>query len=76
VGAEYPRIAVAPPDETKFQALIRLEVACQLAIDSLPELPPETGERLREPIQALCDVTRGELLRIDPSFATKFTRPS
>jgi hypothetical protein len=40
------------PIETKLQALIRLEVACQLAIDSLPDLPLETGERLRDPIQS------------------------
>jgi hypothetical protein len=45
-----------------------MEVACQLALESLPELPPETGERLREPIQALCKVTRDELARIEPSF--------
>ena len=73
---ESPRIAAEVPDETKLQALIRMEVACELALESLPELPPETGERLREPIQALCKVTRDELARIEPSFAARFARPS
>jgi hypothetical protein len=73
---ECPRIAAKVPDETKLQALIRMEVACQLALESLPELPPDTGERLREPIQALCEVTRDELVRIEPSFAARFARPS
>jgi hypothetical protein len=65
-----------PPDEKKLNALFRMEVACQLALDSLPELPPETGEKLREPIQALCEVTRNELVRINPGFADRFTTPS
>jgi hypothetical protein len=52
-----------------------MEVACQLALDSLPELPPETGERLRGPIQSLCNVTREELVRLDPSFAGRFAKP-
>ena len=71
---ESPRIAAEGPHETKLQALIRMEVACQLALESLPELPPETGEKLREPIQALCTVTRDELVRIDPSLADRFGR--
>jgi hypothetical protein len=71
---ESLRIAAEVPHETKLQALIRMEVACQLALESLPELPPETGERLREPIKALCHVTRDELVRIEPSFADRFDR--
>jgi len=59
----HPRIAHKTRDESKLEALIRLEVACQLALDSLPELPPDTGERLRDPIQTLCNVTRAELER-------------
>jgi hypothetical protein len=54
-------------EDSKLQALIRMEVACQLALESLPELPPETENRLRGPIQTLCDVTRSELDRIGPS---------
>jgi hypothetical protein len=49
---EGHEITREPRIETKLQALIRLEVACQLAIDSLPDLPLETGERLRDPIQS------------------------
>ena len=62
--------------ETHVQALVRMEVACQLALDSLPKLPPETGERLREPIESLCNVTRDELVRLDPSFAGRFDKHS
>ena len=51
-----------------MDALIKLEVACQLALDSLPKLPPDTGERLRAPIQTLCDVTRTELDRLQPGY--------
>ena len=58
-------------EDPKLQALIRMEVACQLALESLPELPPETEARLREPIETLCDVTRSELGRLQPS-----TKPS
>ena len=54
-------------DEPRLQPLIRMEVACQLALESLPELPRETENRLREPIQILCDVTRSELDRLRPS---------
>ena len=54
-------------EDPKLQALIRMEVACQLALESLPELPPETEARLREPIETLCDVTRSELGRLQPS---------
>jgi hypothetical protein len=75
-SAENPRIAAELPDETKLHALIRMEVACQLALESLPELPPETGERLRDPIQALCKVTRDELARIEPSLAGRFAPPT
>jgi hypothetical protein len=69
---EGPLIAAEHPDETKLHALIRMEIACQLALESLPELPPETGERLRDPIRALCKVTRDELTRIEPSLAARF----
>jgi hypothetical protein len=49
------------PSESRVQALIKLEVACRLALESLPELPRETEEALREPIQTLCDITGREL---------------
>ena len=45
-----------------------MEVACRLALESLPELPPETEKRLRVPIQTLCDVTQTELARIKPGW--------
>jgi hypothetical protein len=64
------------PQDPKIEALVRLEAACQLAIDALPKLPAETAQRLREPIRDLCDITRQELIRIDPDLAKNFTRPA
>jgi hypothetical protein len=44
---EGSRIADDAPDNPKLEALIRMEVACQLALESLPELPPETNKQAR-----------------------------
>ena len=71
----HTRVMAAATDP-KLEALIRLEVACQLALDALPQLPDETSARLRDPIRELCDVTRQELIRIDPELANNFTRPA
>lgn len=64
-GAERPGIAEEAQPK-KIDALIKLEVACQLARDALRDAPAE--EELREPIQALCDVTERELDRISPGW--------
>jgi hypothetical protein len=64
------------PEDPKIEALVRLEAACQLAIDALPKLPAETANRLREPIRELCDITRQEIIRINPELAKNFTRPA
>jgi hypothetical protein len=55
-------------DETRLQALIKMEVACRLALESLPELPRETEDALREPIETLCKVTEDELERLRPGL--------
>jgi hypothetical protein len=60
-------------DESRLQALIKMEVACRLALESLPELPRETEESLREPIDALCKITERELERLRPGL---LDRPS
>jgi len=62
--------------DPKIEALVRLEAACQLAIDALPKLPTETAKRLRQPIQELCHITREELIRMNPDNAKSFTRPA
>jgi hypothetical protein len=59
------------PSETRLQALIKLEVACRLALESLPQLPRETEQALREPIQTLCDVTGRELENLQPGVIDK-----
>jgi hypothetical protein len=58
----------APNTEARLEALIKLEVACRLALESLPELPAETEEALREPIETLCEVTGRELERLKPGL--------
>jgi hypothetical protein len=64
------RIAPESPDP-QVQALIKLEVACHLALEALPGLPDETEQALREPVQRLCDVTGTELDRIDPGWRSR-----
>jgi hypothetical protein len=60
-------------DEDRLQALIKMEVACRLALESLPDLPRETEEALREPINALCTITEREIERLRPGL---IDRPS
>jgi len=64
--AAWPCIAETAPDH--IDALIRLEIACNLALDALPELPTETAGALRDPIRTLCDVTGNELDRLSPGW--------
>ena len=65
------RIAGEHLDESKLQALIKMEVACRLALESLPELPRETEEALRSPIETLCEVTERELKRLQPDLVDR-----
>jgi hypothetical protein len=53
-------------DESRLEALIKMEVACRLALESLPRLPAETEQALREPIDTLCEVTQREIERLRP----------
>ena len=62
-------IADERPSEDRLHALIKMEVACRLALESLPELPRETEDALREPIERLCNVTERELRRLQPGLA-------
>jgi hypothetical protein len=55
-------------DEKTVEALIKMEVACRLALESLPRLPTETEETLREHIETLCEVTERELKRLQPTY--------
>jgi hypothetical protein len=63
-------------DESRLQALIKMEVACRLALESLPELPRETEEALREPIDALCKITERELERLRPGLLDRRSETS
>jgi hypothetical protein len=67
---------MAPADhQAKVNALIQLEVACRIALDALPVLEGETVQKLRDHIQALCDVSGAELDRISPGWRTAIGRP-
>jgi hypothetical protein len=68
---ESSPMAAERPSESRLQALIKLEVACRLALESLPELPPETEAALREPIQTLCTVTGRELENLQPGLSAE-----
>jgi hypothetical protein len=57
-----------PHDEKTVEALIKMEVACRLALESLPKLPNETEEALRHHIETLCEVTERELKRLQPGY--------
>ena len=59
-------------DET-IEALIKMEVACRLALEALPQLPTETEEALRGHIETLCDVTEGELKHLQPAYTRTAT---
>ena len=70
------RIGGDDVNESKLQALIKMEVACRLALESLPELPAETEDALRKPIETLCEVTERELERLQPGLAKRAAEPS
>jgi hypothetical protein len=50
------------------EALIKMEVACRLALESLANLPTQTEQALRDPIEQLCRVTEHELQQLQPGF--------
>jgi hypothetical protein len=57
----------SPYDERTVEAVIKMEVACRLALESLRKLPDETEQALRPHVEALCEVTERELKRVRPS---------
>jgi hypothetical protein len=61
-------VSLGIAEQKQIQALIRLEVACQVALEALPELPDDTEQALRDHVQSLCDVTGAELDRINPGW--------
>jgi hypothetical protein len=65
-GRYTPIADTAHPE--KLSALFQLEVACRHALDALPDLPEETTDSLREPVQAVCEITESALDRLDPDW--------
>jgi hypothetical protein len=64
-------MATSPYDEKTVEALIKMEVACRLALESLPKLPNATEEALRRHIETLCEVTERELKRLQPTYTRR-----
>jgi hypothetical protein len=63
-------------DEIRLEALIKMEVACRLGLESLAKLPPETEQALREPIETLCKVTEREIERLRPGLLDRRSKTS
>jgi hypothetical protein len=55
-------------DDQTLQALIKMEVACRIGLESLQQLPKESEIALREPIETLCSVTEREVERLSPGY--------
>jgi hypothetical protein len=55
-------------DEQTVEALIKMEVACRLALESLGKLPNETEQALRGHIEKLCEVTERQLKVLQPTY--------
>jgi hypothetical protein len=71
LGGNFRRIAGGDTHDLQdphVEALIRLQLACQLALEALPALRDETEQVLRNPVETLCDVTSQELDRINPGW--------
>jgi hypothetical protein len=47
-------------------ALLRAYVACNLAKDALPDLPPDTAAAIEEPVEQFCRVVGEELRKVRP----------
>ena len=60
-------------DESTTEALIKMEVACRLALESLPKIPTDSEDALREPVQTLCKVTERELKRLKVGYVGRKT---
>ena len=72
-----PRVMAGDPfDDSRLEALIKMEVACRLALESLPRLPAETEQALREPIDTLCQVTEREIERLRPGLLDRRSETS
>jgi hypothetical protein len=50
-----------------------MEVACRLALESLPSLPEETVKALRRPVETLCAVAGREIERFRPGLIDRNT---
>ena len=60
-------------EESTTEAFIKMEVACRLALESLSNIPYESEEALREPVQTLCKVTERELKRLKIGYVGRKT---
>ena len=55
-------------DDQTLQALIKMEVACRIGLESLTQLPKECEDALREPIETLCRTTQRVVEGLSPGY--------
>jgi hypothetical protein len=72
---EFFAITPDETNETQLEAVIKMNVACRLVLESLPVLPRETQAALREPTEVLCEVSERELDRLQPGWNKSSQRP-
>jgi hypothetical protein len=63
-------------DHALTETLLRLQVACELALDALPKLPRDTERELRDHVQGLCRVVERELDEIKPGWQAGGAAPA
>jgi hypothetical protein len=72
---EFSVITPHEANDTQLEAVIKMNVACRLVLESLPMLPRETQAALREPTEVLCEVSERELDRLQPGWDNSSERP-
>ena len=58
-------------DDQTLQALIKMEVACRIGLESLPQLPKESEDALRGPSKRCAATTEREVERLSPGYKRK-----
>jgi hypothetical protein len=51
------------PTDPWLDAIVRLSVACRLALEALPNLDDDAQQALREPIERVCQIADSQIER-------------
>jgi hypothetical protein len=55
--------------EESIQALVAAYVACRVAMDALPQLPPDIRREAEDPLRAFCQAVEPSMAEQAPSLA-------